>query len=135
MTKREDLFVITKIADIHHDRVSESQQHQLNLLGLEYSGRKIPGFPNPDGFLTYFHEFSDLLILETPWELEARDNDKINGEYKTDSGEESIITGGNGIPFKKVTKLTETWHQMERLVTQGLVKVRKWSLNTISLPL
>ena len=81
------------------------------------------------------HIFSDLLILETPWELEARDNDKINGEYKTDSGEESIITGGNGIPFKKVTKLTETWHQMERLVTQGLVKVRKWSLNTISLPL
>ena len=62
--------------------------------------------------------------METPWELEARDSDKINGEYKTDSGEESIITGGNGIPFKKVTKLTETWHQMEKLVTQGLVKVR-----------
>lgn len=65
-----------------------------------------------------------MLILETPWELEARDSDRINGEYKTDSGEESIITGGNGIPFKKVTKLTETWHQMERLVNQGLVKVR-----------
>ena len=39
----------------------------------------------------------------------------INGEYKTDSGEESIIIGGNGISFKKVTKLTETWHQMENL--------------------
>ena len=62
--------------------------------------------------------------METPWELEARDSDRINGEYKTDSGEESIITGGNGIPFKKVTKLTETWHQMERLVSQGVVKVR-----------
>ena len=65
-----------------------------------------------------------MLILETPWELEARDSDRINGEYKTDSGEESIITGGNGIPFKKVTKLTETWHQMERLVSQGVVRVR-----------
>ena len=38
LTKREDLFVITKIADIHHDRASESQEHQLKLLGLEYSG-------------------------------------------------------------------------------------------------
>ena len=75
-------------------------------------------------FIATYCEIVDLLILETPWELEARDSDKINGEYKTDSGEESIITGGNGIPFKKVTKLTETWHQMERLVTQGHVKVR-----------
>ena len=38
LTKREDLFVVTKIADIHHDRASESQEHQLKLLGLEYSG-------------------------------------------------------------------------------------------------
>ena len=38
LTKREDLFVVTKIADIHHDRATESQEHQLKLLGLEYSG-------------------------------------------------------------------------------------------------
>ena len=100
--KRSELFIVTKVSDIHHDRILESLDHQLSSLGIEYS---------------------DLHLIETPWELEAKSKDQIDNEYKTDNNDQPIFKGGEGIPYKKTTKLTDKWTEMERLYKEGRVKV------------
>jgi len=101
VVNRADLFIVTKVADIHHDRIKESLDHQLATLGLEYT---------------------DLHIIETPWELEARSHNQINSEYKTDNNDKPIFKGGEGIPVKKTTKLTDKWTKMEDLYNEGRAK-------------
>ena len=93
---------MTKVSDIHHDRILESLDHQLSSLGIEYS---------------------DLHLIETPWELEAKSKDQIDNEYKTDNNDQPIFKGGEGIPYKKTTKLTDKWTDMERVYKEGRVKV------------
>ena len=102
VVKRDDLFIVTKVADIHHDRIKESLDHQLNTLGIEYT---------------------DLHIIETPWELEEKSKDIIDSEYKTDNNDKPIFKGGEGIPVKKTTKLTDKWMVMENVYNDKLAKV------------
>ena len=42
IVKRRELFIITKVADIHHDRIQESLKFQLEKLQLKYSGKLKP---------------------------------------------------------------------------------------------
>ena len=42
MVKREELFIVTKIADIHHDRIEQSLNVQLQALQLDYTGKTGP---------------------------------------------------------------------------------------------
>ena len=42
IVKRSELFIITKVADIHHDRIQESLKFQLEKLQLDYSGKPKP---------------------------------------------------------------------------------------------
>ena len=65
----------------------------------------------------------DLHLLETPWELEEENKIDIDSKYKTDNNNEPIFNGGDGIPSKKLTDLSNKWANMESLCHSGLVKV------------
>ncbi|CBY33281.1 unnamed protein product [Oikopleura dioica] len=99
--KREDLFVTTKLPPVHHDHVEKALKKELSLLKLDYS---------------------DLHIIETPWQLCPKSDSDFDAEFKTDSGELPIFLGGEGIPKKKYVPIREVWSQMEGVLKKGLTK-------------